>query len=280
MKQQFLLMSLLILYPVYTFTQEHQPESNNVLDDIVIQESFQAEFGEEKLPVQLAIDFSNVVTITERVDWCSVDKTKKYHTIQATDDIVLNLSVPQFATIRPAPVKIFRAKFKNIQRWQLAITGSDGAVFRTIAGVGTPPEEIAWDGLSDAGEPLVAGKNYAYNFSAVDQAGNRRTFPGQTFTVTAFYLHHDEGVLIALAGSALPANDGLHVKPDTERLAAEVASLIRYFLKDGNISITSSDPNADEFLELVANELIVDTDLFKRTPASQKQGNSLNMYIE
>ena len=60
--------------PLSGFAQQ-KPDSSNVLDDVTVKESFESGFIEEKLPLQLKLDLSNVVQIKERVHWSSVDPT-------------------------------------------------------------------------------------------------------------------------------------------------------------------------------------------------------------
>ena len=49
-----------------------------------------------------------------------------------------------------------RRDVRGVSRWQLEIVEAGGAVVRTQTGEGTPPRELAWDGLRDDGTPRRA----------------------------------------------------------------------------------------------------------------------------
>lgn len=272
---------VMLLLPVVAVAQEESAaEQGNVLDDIVVQENLDVEFEEQKLPINLEIEFSDIVQINERVNWDSVDEIEGLDSGSGNDDVELRLSHPELASIHPAPVKIFNAQFKDLRHWKLELTAADGTVFRTIEGEGNPPEKIAWDGLSGSGQPLVAGRNYAFSFTAVDKAGNKRTFPGQTFTIPAFYLQQGDGLLIGLDQGKIFSKDRLRLTANGAAYAREVASLIRYFSKKGKITVTSQEANIDDFLQLVAKELVAGDDLFVRTHTGKGSANSLTISVE
>jgi len=74
---KFILTFISTIFPVLISAQEsqkQQEENGNVLNDVVIQETYQAEFEEEKLTLSLSIDFSDVLDIKERTTWKSVDR--------------------------------------------------------------------------------------------------------------------------------------------------------------------------------------------------------------
>ena len=275
-----ILLILIIILTFYGLAQGQEADSSSVLNDVVVQETYEADFEEEKFPIHINIDFSNVVEISERVNWKSIDVKQKPIEESSSNIMKMQLSSPEFAGIRPAPVKIFKVKIKNLDRWQLDITSSDGSLFRSIIGKGTPPGKITWDGKSNTGDPLVAGHTYAYGFTAVDKAGNKKTFTGRSFSVPAFYLQQGDTLLIGLAGSILFTSDGIRLKPAAEQFAHEVASLIRYFSNQGKISVAGQNPNTSKFLNLVAKDLVVDESIFRRSNTGQANANCLIFHIE
>ena len=97
-------------------------DSSNILNDVVVQETYEAHFEEDKSPIQIDLDFSNVVKISERVNWKSIDKKREPIEQSSSKIMKLQLSSPEFASIRPAPVKIFKAYLEKLDRWRLDIT--------------------------------------------------------------------------------------------------------------------------------------------------------------
>jgi hypothetical protein len=274
------MLSVALLLPLQAISQQGAADSTNVLDDVLVEESFEVGFTEDKFPLQLGLDFSDVVKITERVSWDCIDPSFEQNPTAHTDGLELHLSHPELAAIRPAPVKIFYAKFQDIARWQLNITAGDGSLFRSIEGEGTPPERIAWDGRGDNGEPLVAGRNYAFSFTAVDRAGNKRTFPGQTFAVPAFYMREGHTTRIGVASSQLFLENGLGLNSQAQAYAREVADLIRQFSAQGRISVQGGGANQGEFLQLVARELAVDYKQFRSIKAAAGSRDDLILTVE
>ncbi len=67
------------------------------------------------------------------------------------------------------PVSIQPEETEGIESWMLVIEDVDGESFRTIAGVGVPPETVEWDGRSDVGE-IVDGY-YRVGFRILYDAG-------------------------------------------------------------------------------------------------------------
>lgn len=279
MKRRFVWVAALML-PLSVMAQQESADNSNVLNDVVIQEKFEAQYEEEKLPFDMELDFSEVVNIDLSLGWDSIDAIQDLDGYSLNNQLPLQLSSPELAMIQPVPLKIFHTQFEQVSRWQLNITASNGGLFRTIAGDGNPPKEIAWDGKSNAGDPLIAGENYAYNFTAVDKAGNKKTFPGSSFSVPAFYILLDDGLLIGLDSSRLFATDRTRLLPQAERYAREIAGLIRYYSRDGGVAINSNISDWDSFLEILSDELMVNDDFFTRTHRGAQHDNSLKIFVK
>lgn len=279
MKRRFVCVATLML-PLSVVAQQESADSSNVLNDVVIHEKFEAQHEEEKLPFDMELDFSEVVNIDLSLGWDSIDAIQNPDGSHLNNELPLQLSSPELAVIQPAPVKVFHTQFEQVSRWQLNITASNGGLFRTIAGEGNPPAEIAWDGKSNSGDPLIAGENYAYNFTAVDKAGNKKTFPGSSFSVPAFYILLDGGLLIGLDSSRLFTTDRIRLLPQAKRYAREIAGLIRYYSRDEGVTINSNIPDWDSFLEILSDELMVNDDFFTRMHHGVQHDNSLKIYIK
>jgi hypothetical protein len=249
-------------------------DSSHILDDVVIQEKFEGIIKEEKIPIDVELDFTEVIKFQQSLRWDSIDSLFDDSNRQAINTEMF-LSSPALTAIRPAPVKIFQAKFKSLDRWKLEITANDGSIFRTMTGKGTPASTIGWDGHSDDGQTLIAGQNYAYTFVAVDKAGNQKVFPGQTFTVPACFIKNSDGLLIGLDSALLFAADGLHLKPGARRYADEAASLIRYYSTGNNLNFSSTHPHALTFIKTLTDVLCIAKEQFTFVRPKTGQGKSL-----
>lgn len=280
--KRWVLYNCAFLLPISALAQHESADTSNVLDDVVIQEAFESEFKEEKIPFDIDLDFSHVVKLDLSLNWDSFDEVQDPKSFVLQSDLPLRLSSPELTGIQPAPVKIFRPNFKQLSRWQLDISESNGEVFRTMAGQGNPPQEIAWDGKSNAGEPLIAGEDYAYSFTAVDKAGNKKTFPGSTFSVPAFYIFHDDGLLIGVDTSELFDREGTQLAAQAERYAREIAGLVRHYSQDGGLFFESDAPFVDHFLAILADDLFLDEDDFMKmnSGGDDHRHNSLNLYVK
>lgn len=242
-----------------TGTVKKQDSDSHILDDIVIEGNYEGNYEEDKPPLRLDLDFSDVVQFEDGITWHSADASLHLSQPDAAPGIAaIRLAAPDLAQIRPQPVKSFRAEFKNLKHWTLQITAADGSVYKTITGQGNPPETVSWGGLSDSGEVLKAGRNYAYNFMATDKAGNQGSFPGQTFTVPAFYVRKENGIVIGLDSELILMKDGYSLRPQAESYVHEVVSLVRYFGSDAGISVHCGNIDIAAFVARIAGQLVID----------------------
>ena len=114
---------------------------------------------------------------------------------------------PWLSNFASGAVARFRPELEDVQRWKLTIVNARGEAVATYQGRGEPPREIAWDGRSQGGAPVVPGLTYSYVLEAHDKAGNKRNFVGQGFKVSAYRLQTPEGPMLALSGRELPGQD-------------------------------------------------------------------------
>jgi len=112
---------------------------------------------------------------------------------------------PWLSHFASGTVARFRPDVKGVERWKLTIVNARGETVATYSGRGEPPREIAWDGKSQGGAPVVPGLTYSYVLEAHDRAGNKRNFVGQGFRVSAYRLESAEGPLMVLSARELPA---------------------------------------------------------------------------
>jgi len=264
--KSYLLIFLLLLTSIGS-GQSSSDETNNSVNDVVIKETYETGTEEEKLPILIKSDFTDLVEIQERIQWSSVPMahSEGYSTF---DLFEFRTSAPELVGIMPAPAKVFHVNFSDLASWRLNIFASDGSNFRTLSGEGTPPLSIAWDGRGDSGEHLIPGHQYSYSFTAIDKAGNRRTFPGESFSVSAIFLNDAEDVWIGLSNDLLFSPLGYGLLKSAEKFSRELVNFIYYYADEGKISIQSKHPDTDKFLELVAKKLGRNVKTFKKVSRS------------
>ena len=131
----------------------------------------------------------------------------KFITWQANCRRTQTLLKSSLQNILTKPVKIFQAEFTDLSYWNLEILSSDGMIFKTITGKGNPPQTISWDGMGENNDILSTGQQYMYRFIAVDEAGNKRTYPGHPFSEPAVFLQLEDKICISIAESTLFSAD-------------------------------------------------------------------------
>lgn len=97
----------------------------------------------------------------------------------------------------------FRPAVTDVESWKLSVASARGETVMTFEGKGVPPKEIAWNGLSSTGAPVLPGLTYSYVFEARDRAGNKRNFVGDGFGVSAWRFETANGPALAFSGSEL-----------------------------------------------------------------------------
>jgi hypothetical protein len=75
---------------------------------------------------------------------------------------------------------------KNNAGWAFLIKDSNGNTFYELKGKKDMPKNVTWEGFSNRGEPLHPGFDYAFSFSAIDEAGNPHRHAGSPFRIDAF----------------------------------------------------------------------------------------------
>lgn len=269
---------LLTLFVSNALGQNEAQGENKTLDDVVIKETYEAGTEEEKLPVVLKSDFSNLVEVRERISWASVPWVTgkldpNFHLFEC------KVSSPEFTEIIPEPAKVIHVNFEDLSRWKLDIITSDGSVFFSVNGEGDPPKSIEWSGKGDSGAPLTPGEQYSYSFTATDRAGNRRTFPGEAFSVPAIYLNTKNGLWVGLSYSLLFSPNGYGLLNTAEDYSTELANLVYYYADAGNIKFQSNHPDTDKFIELLAKKLGKDVASFEHVADAQSPKDCFLMWL-
>ena len=164
---------------------------------------------------------------------------------------------PWLSGFASGAVARFRPDLKGVERWKLTIVNARGEAVATYQGRGEPPREIAWDGRSQGGAPVVPGLTYSYVLEAHDRAGNKRNFVGQGFKVSAYRLDTPEGPMLTFAGRELPAQDPrrpVNNDPSAVSLLIEAATWINQAPHPGRpVRVTASARSYDEAQALAAS---------------------------
>ncbi len=269
--KNYLIICVIVLFGGQSFAQQVS-DSSKTLKEIIVTEKYIASFEEEKFPVILKTDFSDIIQIPEQIFWSSLNVKDQFSGQDNWDLFNFNFSSPEQANILPQPVKVFHVKFKNLAKWDLQIYSNDGRLFKTIEGKKNPPPSLVWDGFSNDGLPLTPGLNYSYSFTATDKAGNKKTFPGETFSIPALYIASGDSLWIGIAEVKLFSADGFGLLNSAFDYSKEISSLIRYYSKNSRISFESSHPQKEKFLNLLALGLNSDLSCFDlKTPSRNGQ---------
>lgn len=95
-------------------------------------------------------------------------------------------------------------------RWALSIVDEDGKAVRVFEGRGEPPDSVAWDGKTDAGQWLRAGHAYSAVIRLRDagaEAPVERTVLGRPIRFSGLVVDGPQGKVIDLDTSALFGDD-------------------------------------------------------------------------
>jgi len=271
---------LFMLFLVSNLLAQEKIDSTKTIENVVVKETYKASFEEEKFPVSLKLDFSNIVQIPVQINWDAINPEKMVANLDNWDHFSFKFSNPEFSNIKPQPVKVFHAQFSNLAKWKLEILSSDGTLLRCISGKGNPKESILWDGFGTNGELFTPGQNYTYSFTANDKAGNKRTFAGETFSESAVFLHVENKIWVGIDEAKLFSSEGYGLLQSAPDYCKELASLIRYYSSKYEISFNSSHPQKDEFIKLLAQELGRDADFFKQKPLNNTNHKCFSFWIE
>ncbi len=60
-----------------------------------------------------------------------------------------------------------------IAQWKMEISGPKGKHFTSFFGLGTPTRDVIWDGVSDTGELVESAEDYPFEFTLIDDLGNK-----------------------------------------------------------------------------------------------------------
>ncbi|MEJ2634160.1 MAG: hypothetical protein P8184_02580 [Calditrichia bacterium] len=277
--------SWLVLFALFSLAvsgiSQQAADSSKALDEVVVKETYKAELQEEKLPIVMNTDFSDLIQIPEKISWAAIQPAADGSQNSGNwQSFPFRISDSHAANIHPQPARVFQAHFKDLNTWQLDIFRSDGALFRTISGEKNPPESIPWDGKGNDGSLLVPGHVYSYSFTAIDKAGNKRTFPGQTFSLPAVFFADTSGIRIRIANTELFSGDGTGLLPGASSYLKEIAALYNAYSEEDQIGISSSHASSEELLSRLGASLFRSEESFAPLPQEDGNRDCLTVFIK
>jgi len=166
---------------------------------------------------------------------------------------------PWLAHFATGAVARFRPEVKGVERWRLTVANSKGETVALYQGKGEPPREIAWDGRSTSGAPVVPGLTYSYVLEAHDRAGNKRNFVGEGFKVSAYRLQTPDGPMMVFSARELgaesdPGRAASAVGPVTPPILLEAATWINQQPRTAQpVRVTATARSFEQANALAAN---------------------------
>ena len=119
-----------------------------------------------------------------------------------------------------------RPDVQGVERWRLVMVNARAESVAVYQGKGDPPREIAWDGRSSDGDPVLPGASYSYVFEARDKAGNKRNFVGEGFRVNSFRYGSNDDPVLLFAGQELVRPGGSAGLDDVPPIVTEAATVV------------------------------------------------------
>lgn len=145
---------------------------------------------------------------------------------------------PWLAHFPEGAVARMRPDFNGVERWRMVIVNARAESVAVFQGKGDPPREIAWDGRSQDGTPVLPGVSYSYVFEARDKAGNKRNFVGEGFRVNAFRYGTTAAPVLVFSGQELARPAGTaHGLEDVPPIVTEVATIVNQAPVSGRVQI-------------------------------------------
>ncbi len=157
------------------------------LDSITIE-------GEDRVRVQFqrpALDLALDPSTAPGLDWESLWAVLAPESFDFTGPLLARSAFvrawytpqPWFDSFRDGPVARFRPQVNGVESWSLEVADSRGGRVARFEGSGKPPKEITWDGTTADGGPARSDLTYSYALNAMDKAGNKRSFVGESFEI-------------------------------------------------------------------------------------------------
>jgi len=146
---------------------------------------------------------------------------------------------------------------QRVAAWDLEVSNSLGETVRRIARKGQPPAVIAWDGRTDAGEPVSPGEVYSFTFNAYDVQGNQTRIPGTPQRVNGLVQELGEEWIVAIAADQIFAEGGAQMLEQAAPRLDEAANVVKErFRKQVVVYVyTEQERLSAERCRIIENEL-------------------------
>lgn len=142
-------------------------------------------------------------------------------------------------------------------QWQLEIVDAHGAVVCTRAGEGTPPREIAWDGLRGDGTPAPCGLAYSHVLTARDKAGNTRRFVGDSFELPPYRVDGTYGPCLLFSATQWRASFGAFGDGrGVSALLTDAATVLNLGTDPGRALVVTATATEAETAEEIGRDII------------------------
>ena len=138
------------------------------------------------------------------------------------------LRVPTERNFIHGDMMVFLPFFDHrVANWELVVSNSLGETIRRTARTGQPPAVIAWDGMTDSGDPIAPGEVYSFTFNAYDAQGNQTRIPGKSQRVNGMVQRLDDEWVISIAADQLFSEGGAQLLDQAAARLDEAANIVK-----------------------------------------------------
>jgi outer membrane protein OmpA-like peptidoglycan-associated protein len=220
-----LILTLICILTITGFAQEE-------ISKEIIKGEYLGKIDEKKPPTELKYDIFEVVTPYGREGSNIYDMELQIHSeISSTALPTLaskQIRKPWLGNILTPPITISNISVeKDINQWELVITDATGGVFRTFAGMGSPPRALEWDGKNSKGEMIDLGKNYAYYLRVIDKENKSSFQLGKKIIIPALYWQEEFNSVVRLDGRIVFQSNSSQLSESGRDLLEETTDYVR-----------------------------------------------------
>ena len=135
----------------------------------------------------------------------------------------------------------------NISSWEIAIYSETGVLFKKMAGSGTPPETLNWDGLGDNGELVESASDYQARITCKDMAGNVSETAFDKISVDVLVMVTERGLKMRISNIEFAFDSALLKKRGIQILDRVYQILEKYNSYEIIIEGHTDDVGAEEY---------------------------------
>ncbi len=168
------------------------------------------------------------------------------------------LRIPTERNFIYGDMMVFLPAFEQrVANWDLEVSNSLGETVRRISHRGQPPAVIAWDGRTEAGEPIAPGEVYSFTFNAYDAQGNQTRIPGTPQRVNGVVQELGEEWVVEVAADQIFTEGGAQLLEQAAPRLDEAANVVKEkFRKQVIVYVyTEQEKLSTERCRLIESEL-------------------------